>query len=180
MTNRIAAKTFMVLKKQQLASGDDGTGAGGVWDSVSIGPVSLSGRSRTSSATGETELAPRAVRVLRRTHPGPGDRVVSVPRFLLRHRVVVEPHLGDSAYGKRFGPARSDVPALVAETVRQVRAPDGRQTTSTAQVIVEPGLVCPVGSRLTPPTGRTTTAISVAHHTARGLPIPACTEVMCE
>ncbi|MEV0438947.1 hypothetical protein AB0I84_09515 [Streptomyces spectabilis] len=103
-----------------------------------------------------------------------------MPRFLLRHRVVVEPYLGDSAYGKRYGPARADVPALVAETVRQVRAPDGRQVTSTAQVIAEPGLVCPVGSRLTLPTGRTTTALSVDHHTAPGLPVPACTEVMCE
>ncbi|MEV0438948.1 hypothetical protein AB0I84_09510 [Streptomyces spectabilis] len=59
-----------------LASGEDGTGAGGVWDSVSIGPVSLSGRSRTSSATGEAELAPRAVRALRRAGLTPG-RVIA-------------------------------------------------------------------------------------------------------
>ncbi|WP_405659734.1 hypothetical protein [Streptomyces sp. RK9] len=103
-----------------------------------------------------------------------------VPRFLLRHRVSVEPYLGDSAYGKRYGPTVADVPALVAETVRQVRAPDGRQVISTAQVVTDPGLVCPVGSRLTLPTGRTTTAIAVAHHTAPGLPVPACTEVSCE
>ncbi|MFD9863473.1 head-tail connector protein [Streptomyces alboflavus] len=55
-----------------IASGDDGTGAGGVWDSVSIGPVSLSGRSRTSSATAGVELAPRAVRELRRAGLTPG------------------------------------------------------------------------------------------------------------
>ncbi|MFD9863472.1 hypothetical protein [Streptomyces alboflavus] len=103
-----------------------------------------------------------------------------VPRFLLRHRVSVEPYLGDSAYGKQYGPPVADVPALVAETVGQVRTPDGREVTSTAQVIADPGLVCPPGSRLTLPSGRTTTALSVAHHTAPGLPVPACTEVICE
>ncbi|MFF4738783.1 hypothetical protein ACFY2W_23300 [Streptomyces sp. NPDC001262] len=56
----------------QLATGDDGTGAGGVWDSVSIGPVSLSGRaSRTTGASG-VELAPRADRALRRAGLEPG------------------------------------------------------------------------------------------------------------
>ncbi|WP_405659737.1 hypothetical protein [Streptomyces sp. RK9] len=49
-----------------IATGDDGTGAGGVWDSVSIGPVSLSGRGRTASTAAGVELAPRAERALRR------------------------------------------------------------------------------------------------------------------
>ncbi|MFD9789628.1 hypothetical protein ACFWXK_01630 [Streptomyces sp. NPDC059070] len=105
---------------------------------------------------------------------------MSVPAFLLRHRVTVEPYLGDSAYGPRYGAPVSGVPALVGETVRMVRAPDGREVTSTAQVITAPGLTCPPGSRLTLPGGRMTTAISVAHHTAPGLPVPACTEVSCE
>ncbi|MCT9090591.1 hypothetical protein N4G70_17260 [Streptomyces sp. ASQP_92] len=105
---------------------------------------------------------------------------MSVPSFLLRHRVTVEPYLGDSAYGPRYGDSVADVPALVAETVRMVRAPDGREVTSTAQVIAAPDLVCPAGSRLTLPDGRVTTALSVAHHTAPGLPVPACTEVSCE
>ncbi len=64
--------------------------------------------------------------------------------------------------------------------MRQVRATDGREVTSTAQVIAAPDLDCPAGSRLTLPTGRTTTALSVARHTAPGLPVPACCEVMCE
>lgn len=59
-----------------IATGDDGTGAGGVWDSVSIGPVSLSGRSKTSSATAGVELAPRADRALRRAGLTPG-RVIA-------------------------------------------------------------------------------------------------------
>ncbi|MEL3944496.1 hypothetical protein [Streptomyces sp. LNU-CPARS28] len=106
--------------------------------------------------------------------------MVSLPAFLLRHRVAVEPYAGDTAYGPTYRPAVAGIPALVAESVRQVRAPDGREVTSTAQVIAEPDLDCPAGSRITLPTGRVTTAINVAHHTAPGLPVPACTEVMCE
>ncbi|MFJ2751874.1 hypothetical protein [Streptomyces sp. NPDC087297] len=55
----------------QLAGGDDGTGAGGQWASVSIGPVSLSGRSSRTAAAG-VELAPRADRALRRAGLTPG------------------------------------------------------------------------------------------------------------
>ncbi|MFH8993258.1 hypothetical protein [Streptomyces sp. NPDC017940] len=106
--------------------------------------------------------------------------MTSVPRWLLRHRITIEPCLGTSAYGKQYGPAVADVPALVAETVKTVRNKEGREVISTAQIIAEPDLTCPAESRITLPTGRKTTAISVAHHTAPGLPVPASTEVMCE
>lgn len=105
---------------------------------------------------------------------------MSVPDFLLRHRLRIEPYLGESAYGPRYGDPVEDVHALVAETVRIMRAPDGREVASTAQVITAPGLTCPPGSRLTLPGGRVTTALTIAHHTAPGLPVPACTEVNCE
>ncbi|MFE6764357.1 hypothetical protein [Streptomyces sp. NPDC057689] len=49
----------------QLATGDDGTGSAGVWDSVSIGPVSLSGRTAGPPAASGVDLAPRAHRALR-------------------------------------------------------------------------------------------------------------------
>ncbi|WP_399088020.1 hypothetical protein ACGH2B_12490 [Streptomyces sp. BBFR2] len=101
-----------------------------------------------------------------------------VPAFLLRHRVVVAPYLGDSAYGPQYGPG-VEVRALVDPARRLVRAADGRQTTATATVITAPGLDCAPGSRLTLPDGRTTTALTVAEHTAPGLPAPACTEVSC-
>ncbi|MGW5673939.1 hypothetical protein ACWEV4_02405 [Streptomyces sp. NPDC003860] len=103
-----------------------------------------------------------------------------VPRWLLRHRITVEPYLGDSAYGPRYGPPVAGVPAQVAGTIRTVRNRDGREVTSTAQIIAEPGLDCPAESRVTLPDGRTTKAISVAHHTAPGLPVPQCVEVSCE
>ncbi|MFF5495764.1 hypothetical protein [Streptomyces aquilus] len=103
-----------------------------------------------------------------------------VPGWLLRHRITVEPYLGDSAYGPQYGPPIEDVPALVAETIRLVRDREGREVTSTAQIIAAPGLDCPAESRITLPDGRTTRAISVAHHTAPGLPVPQSTEVSAE
>lgn len=105
---------------------------------------------------------------------------MSLPGFLLRHRVKITPYRGDSAYGPTFGDAMVDVRALVAESVRQVRDANGRVVASTAQIIAGPGLDCPAGSRVVLPSGRTTTVISAAQHTAPGLPVPACTEVMCE
>ncbi|MGY4990906.1 hypothetical protein [Streptomyces nigrescens] len=56
----------------QLATGDDGTGTASRWDSVSIGPVSLSGRKDTPTAPGEVDLAPRAHRALTRAGLLPG------------------------------------------------------------------------------------------------------------
>ncbi|MCM2420303.1 hypothetical protein [Streptomyces sp. RKAG293] len=103
-----------------------------------------------------------------------------VPVALLRHRITVESYAGESAYGPQYRHPIPDVPALVDETPRLVRAPDGRQVVASATVIAGPALDCPPGSRLTLPGGRTTTAITVAHHTAPGLPVPANTEVSCE
>ncbi|WP_370420339.1 hypothetical protein AB8O64_19755 [Streptomyces sp. QH1-20] len=105
---------------------------------------------------------------------------MSLPAFLLRHHVTITPYRGDSAYGPAYGDAVVGVRALVAESVRQVRDKDGREVTSTAQIIAAPELDCPPGSRVVLPSGRTTTTISTARHTAPGLPVPACTEVMCE
>ncbi|GAA1175973.1 head-tail connector protein [Streptomyces rhizosphaericus] len=56
----------------QLATGDDGTGAAGVWDAVSIGPVSLSGRKAGPPAASGVDLAPRAHRALLRAGLLPG------------------------------------------------------------------------------------------------------------
>lgn len=106
--------------------------------------------------------------------------VTRVPGWLLRHLVTIEPYLGDSAYGPHYGEPVECVRALVAEAVRMVRDTEGREVASTAQVITAPHVLCPVGSRLTLPDGRTTVALNVAHHTAPGLPVPACLEVRCE
>lgn len=106
-----------------------------------------------------------------------------VPRWLLRHRVVIEPYEGDGAYGPTYGPP-VEVSALVSEVIRLIRsqaeARSGRTITSTAQLITAPDVVCPAESRITLPDGRITRALTVAHHTAPGLPVPQSVEVMCE
>ncbi|MFE7782040.1 hypothetical protein [Streptomyces nigrescens] len=58
--------------EHQQATGDDGTGAAGQWDAVSIGPVSLSGRKSGPQAAGDVDLAPRAHRALKRAGLLPG------------------------------------------------------------------------------------------------------------
>lgn len=105
---------------------------------------------------------------------------MNVPRWLLRHRITIEPYTGDSAYGETYGPPVTDVRALVSETVRTVRNKAGREVTSTAQFIAEPGLDCPAGSLVTLPSGRITTVLHLAPHTAPGLPVPQNEEVSCE
>jgi hypothetical protein len=106
--------------------------------------------------------------------------VSRVPGWLLRHRITVAPYRGDSAHGPRYGPAVEGIPALVAAAHRQLIDGEGREAIATAQIIAAPGLDCPPGSRVTLPDGRTTRAITVNDHSAPGLPVPQCTEVMCE
>jgi hypothetical protein len=69
LTNAVCAQV-----EYWLATGQDGTGAGELWDSVSIGPVSLSGRTApaTPPVVGGVELAPRAYRTLHRARLLPG------------------------------------------------------------------------------------------------------------
>lgn len=60
------------LVEYQQATSDDGTGAAGRWDSVSIGPVSLSGRKDAPRGAADVDLGPRAERTLRRAGLLPG------------------------------------------------------------------------------------------------------------
>lgn len=103
-----------------------------------------------------------------------------VPTWLLPHRITIERYEGDGTYGPIYGRPVTDVRALVAETIRTVRDRTGREVTSTAQIIAAPGLDCPAESRITLPSGRITTAINAAAHTAPGLPVPQSSEVSCE
>lgn len=50
----------------QLAAGVDGTGADDRWESVSLGPLAMSGRRAGAQAPGTVDLAPRAYRALTR------------------------------------------------------------------------------------------------------------------
>ncbi|MFS0695128.1 hypothetical protein [Streptomyces nitrosporeus] len=103
-----------------------------------------------------------------------------IPRRLLAHRVVIERYRGEGPVGPVYHPPGRPVPALVSERVRTVRDRTGTEVTSTAQIIADPDLDCPAQSLITLPSGRQTTALHVAQHTAPGLPVPESTEVFCE
>lgn len=105
---------------------------------------------------------------------------MNVPTWLMPHRITVEPYEGDSAYGPVYGEAVTDVRAMVSAVIRTVRDRQGRETTSTAQVLTAPDVECPPESRITLPDGRTTRVIAVGPHTAPGLPLPESLEVNCE
>ncbi|WP_327368726.1 hypothetical protein [Streptomyces sp. NBC_01217] len=104
---------------------------------------------------------------------------MNVPGWLLRHRVIIEPYAGDSAYGPTYGPP-VEVAAMVAEKIRSLRSSGDTTVSSTAQIIAAPDINCPPESRITLPGGRITRALIVSRHTAPGLPVPQSTEVICE
>ncbi|WP_228975204.1 hypothetical protein [Streptomyces sp. DH12] len=100
-----------------------------------------------------------------------------MPAFLLRHEVVVEPYLGASAYGPRYGP-QVTVAGLLEQGTRTVRAPSGAEVTSSSTLrapLDAPDI--PPQSRVTLPDGDQTTVIAVLRHDGGGLPTPDHVEV---
>lgn len=99
-----------------------------------------------------------------------------IPRWLLRHTVTVEPYEGDTAYGPAYGPPTL-VRCFVEEGVRLVRDLEGHEVVSSARLFARLDAVCPAQSRVTLPTGRTSTAITALRRDAAGLPTPDHLEV---
>ncbi|MFF9262000.1 head-tail connector protein [Streptomyces longwoodensis] len=60
------------LVEYRAETGDSGTGARDQWDSVSLGPASMSGRRTTGGRPGGVDLGDRAERALRRAGLLPG------------------------------------------------------------------------------------------------------------
>jgi len=60
------ADAVCALIEYRTEAGDSGTGAGDRWDSVSLGPASMSGRRATGSHPADVDLGERAERALRR------------------------------------------------------------------------------------------------------------------
>jgi hypothetical protein len=102
---------------------------------------------------------------------------VLIPGFLLRHEVAVERYEGDSAVGPLYG-APVTVRCFLEEKTRLVRAPDGREVTSSSTFYCRLDAVdAPPESRVTLPDGRQTTVIDQARHDGGGLPTPDHLEV---
>ena len=99
-----------------------------------------------------------------------------LPSMLFGQEVAVEPYLGASAYGPRYGAAVA-VACFLAQKTRVVRAPDGQEVTSTSTFYARSGLVCPAESRVTLPDGRVTRVIARLDQSGGGMPTPDHVEV---
>jgi hypothetical protein len=103
--------------------------------------------------------------------------MVTLPGLWLQHRVTVEPYEGNTAKGPAFA-APVTVRCWLEETNRMVRAADGNEVTSSAQFYCRlDALDARPESRVTLPSGRVTTVLTVARRDAGRLPLPAHLEV---
>lgn len=94
----------------------------------------------------------------------------SVPLFLLRHRITVEPYLGE--WGK-YGPPVTDIRCFIN---RQVRT-SGTARFSSAKIATRPGENIPEGSRVTLPEGDRGYVEAAALHDMPGMPTPDHIEI---
>lgn len=98
------------------------------------------------------------------------------PRRLLRHSLTVEPYLGGSAYGPRYGPPAA-VRCLLDEQTREVRSPTGEQVVSSSTAYCPLATDAPPQSRVTLPGGRQTRVIAALRRDGGGLPTPDHLEI---
>lgn len=104
-----------------------------------------------------------------------------IPSSLLRQRITVEPYLGDSGYGPRYGDPVPNQPARVEGKRRSIRRPNGTEVISTASITVRPTVDIPVLSRVTAPhpvTGAADTFEVLEVLVGQGLTRPAYLEVL--
>ncbi|MFE5591445.1 hypothetical protein [Streptomyces sp. NPDC056549] len=99
--------------------------------------------------------------------------------FLMRHQVTVEPYLGDTSTGPRYG-AAAPLRCFLDAQIRMVRSPAGEQVTSSSTVYAEPSTSVPTGSRVTLPDGQVTTVIWCKDRDGGGLPTPDHVEIALE
>lgn len=102
-----------------------------------------------------------------------------IPGSLLRHRITIEPYLGDSSTGPLYGPPQS-VRAFVDEQTRAVVSPAGESVTSSSTAYTMPGTSAPPLSRITLPSGRQTKVIACLSRDGGGLPTPDHVEIQLQ
>lgn len=77
---------------------------------------------------------------------------MNIPPYLTPHRATVEPKLGDSAVGPRFGPPIVDCRCFYKDERKQTTSADGTRAVSTGVAVFplnDPLDDIPVGSRVT-------------------------------
>ncbi|MEV8353194.1 hypothetical protein ACFVTT_33995 [Streptomyces niveus] len=102
-----------------------------------------------------------------------------VPGWLLRHRITIEPYNGESSTGPVYAPP-TEVRCFVDEQTRAVRSPGGEEITSSSTAYTAPGTTAPPLSRVTLPSGRTTTVIAALDRNGGGLPTPDHVEIQLQ
>jgi hypothetical protein len=102
----------------------------------------------------------------------------SIPAWLLRHQVLVEPFEGSGPFGPEYGEQVVER-AFIVEKRKLVRDAEGAEVVSETTVIMRLDAVCPAESRVTV-NGRTTYAIVSARQDGGGLPTPDHLEVACK
>lgn len=93
---------------------------------------------------------------------------MAIPPTLLRQTITIEPYTGDGARGPLYG-APVTVRCYLEQKTRVVRAPDGRQVTSTSRLFCDRGPVVTTESRVTLPGGRQPRVLQVADLDTQGL-----------
>lgn len=100
----------------------------------------------------------------------------SIPAWLYRHQVTVEPFVEQGPFEPVYG-VPGTVRCFVAEKRRLVRDATGVEVVSETTVFMPLDTVCPPESRITLPSGRITFAITDAHQDGGGLATPDHLEV---
>lgn len=98
-----------------------------------------------------------------------------VPRWLLRHEIVVEPYLGQGGNGPTYGPAVT-VRCFRDDARKLVRDAAGEQVVSETTCYCPPATVAPPLSRVTV-AGKTAYVITAKARDGGGLPTPDHLEV---
>lgn len=105
--------------------------------------------------------------------------MATIPSRFLVHTITVEPYLGDSSKGPRYGPPET-VACLLDEQTRGVRSAGGEQVTSTSTAYCLPGETAAPFSRVTLPGGRITKVIQTKNRDGKGLGTPNHVEIQLE
>ncbi|MCC5580587.1 hypothetical protein IMZ11_33715 [Microtetraspora sp. AC03309] len=86
---------------------------------------------------------------------------MSLPADMLPHQVQVEPYQGAGPAGPLYG-GTVTYPGYVEDKRQLVRSATGDEVISETTVYLNPGAVIPTESRVTLPSGRQATVITVA------------------
>jgi hypothetical protein len=99
-----------------------------------------------------------------------------IPRFMMRHRVVVEPFLGTNATGEVYG-VKASVNCMFTEKVKMVRNAQGEEVSSSSSYITTPDHAPPENSRVLTPFGDVRKVVARDRATWPGMSVPANSQI---